>query len=316
MEITIRLGEIWTRDTNANGNSIKERQAEVKPAAVTHLGFVTLVSQVSQACCRELVDNSLTLANPAQILPVVVTWKCLRDNSCLHTSHCLSPLKEGFLLSLPYMFTDPRRQDWVQLRPSHFSFQRTCLTWIWNRILGQDILNPCSCSFWPPEKGTGRCRFQKLRKLRKTEGYSKDTKLDLVLAGALSQAHSWHIGLGLRSSAYHVTKPMSWCSKHNYWHNSPLRGVYYLLKHRLNSVCPVWALPHTLQPIKNITSHWLWQAEWGKSSNHTMSSYITMRPDRCLVPGLLHMHSTFFHCRVCLGALWRCRTDATDLRLD
>lgn len=71
MEITIRLGEIWTSDTNANGNSLKERHAEFKPAAVTHFSFVTLVCQVSQACCREQVGSSLTLANPAQILHVV-----------------------------------------------------------------------------------------------------------------------------------------------------------------------------------------------------------------------------------------------------
>lgn len=53
MEITIRLGEIWTSDTNANGNSLEEREAEVKPAAVIHLGFVTLVSHASQSCFRE-----------------------------------------------------------------------------------------------------------------------------------------------------------------------------------------------------------------------------------------------------------------------
>lgn len=116
MEITIRLGEIWTSDTNENGNSLKEIHAEVKPASVTHFGFVTLVSQVSQACCREHVDNNLTLANPAQILPVVFTWKCLK-NSCPHISPCPSPLREGLLLSLPYILTDPRRQDWVQLGP-------------------------------------------------------------------------------------------------------------------------------------------------------------------------------------------------------
>lgn len=146
MEITIRLGEIWTSDTNANGNSLKERQAEVKPVAVIHLGFVTLVSQVSQACCRERVDNGPTLANPAQILAVVFTWNCFRENSCLHTSHCPSPLREGLVLSLPCIFTDSSRQDWVQLGPSHFPFQRTCLTWIWVmklRTLAQDIANPC-----------------------------------------------------------------------------------------------------------------------------------------------------------------------------
>lgn len=65
MEITIRLGEIWTSHTNTNGNSFQEREAEVKPTAVTHLGFVTLVSHVSQPCFREQVENSPTVANPA-----------------------------------------------------------------------------------------------------------------------------------------------------------------------------------------------------------------------------------------------------------
>lgn len=69
---------------------------------------------------------------------------------------------------------------------------------------------------------------------------------------------------------------------------------YDPLNHPLNSSYPTWTLPHTSQPVKNTTSHWLWQAEWEKASTCTVSSCITMRPRRCLITGQLNIHMVSF----------------------
>jgi len=76
MEITIRLGEICTNDTNVNSNTLQGREAEVESVEIIHLGFMTLVSHVSQPCFREQAENSPTVSNPAELLPAFLTCKC------------------------------------------------------------------------------------------------------------------------------------------------------------------------------------------------------------------------------------------------
>lgn len=110
MKITIRLGKIWTSHTDANINSLQEREAGVKPIAVTHLGVVTLVpwskpeawltSREQPYCCQPSLN--ITWSSHPQMWFWKENCLCSRKNLSLHTSHCHSSLREELLpASLP-----------------------------------------------------------------------------------------------------------------------------------------------------------------------------------------------------------------------
>lgn len=173
------------------------------------------ITSLLQGTCRQQLYSYQSSPN----ITCSFQLKMLQGELSLHTPQCPSPLSEGLQLSLPYIFTDPRRQDWVQLGPSHFAFQRTCLTWYGTELWGRIYWICASVPSGRQKEGLGGADSS--TKLRKTQGHSekhKDmvkTKPGLLLAGKVSQNHSWHVGLSLHSSAYHITEPVSWCPKYN-----------------------------------------------------------------------------------------------------
>lgn len=65
------------------------------------------ITSLLQETCRQ----QLYSCQPSPNITCSFQLKMLQGELSLHAPHCPSPLSEGLLLSLPYIFTDPRSQD-------------------------------------------------------------------------------------------------------------------------------------------------------------------------------------------------------------